>query len=102
MFNKYATWQLSCQNGCDIGKMQFEHEPTMLVQEIATGNVRAFCWSCVIPMSKPSGNDEKLLELRDEFVFWPVREEDDGYTDDSVCSRKNCPVCGGPEEQLED
>jgi len=73
VFDKYSRPQLSCQNGCDDNKPQFERRSIMLVQEVTTGEVRGFCWSCLVGMSKKS--DNKLLELRDEFVFWPVRED---------------------------
>ena len=64
------TWVISCQNGCD-------NKSTMLVQEIATGEVRALCWSCLVKISKESSDSDSLLELREEFVFWPVREDEE-------------------------
>ena len=76
IFDKYTTWNLSCQNGCDNFKPQFERKATMLVQEVATGETRAFCWACIAKMSLPPSGDN-LLELRKEFVFWPVMEDEE-------------------------
>ena len=59
---------LLCQNGCN-------NSCAMLVQEISTGEVRNFCFSCLRNMSKNS--TDLTVELRDEFVFWPVREDEE-------------------------
>lgn len=67
--------RISCHNGCDSFKMQFERKSTMLVQEVTTGDVRAFCWPCLVKMSKQS--NDSLIELRDEFVLWPVCEDEE-------------------------
>ena len=67
--------QLSCQNGCDNDKPQFARQPIMLVQEVATREVCGICWSCLTKISEQP--DDKLLELHDEFVFWPIREDEE-------------------------
>ena len=69
--------KLSCQNGCDNHKPQYERRSTMLVQEVATGKVRAFCFPCLAGDELSGASTENAIELRDEFVFWPVMEDEE-------------------------
>lgn len=75
--DKYAVWKLSCQNGCDNGKPQYERRNTMLVQEVATGEVRAYCFACLHQDEFSGDSTESALELHDEFVFWPIQEDEE-------------------------
>lgn len=70
-------WKLSCQNGCDNDKPQYARRDTLLVLEIATGEVRAYCFACLCGDKFSGDSTENALELHDEFVFWPVREDEE-------------------------
>lgn len=69
-------FKLSCQNGCDNDKPQYERRDTLLVLEIVTGEVRAYCFACLCGDQFSGNSTESALELRDEFVFWPVLEDE--------------------------
>lgn len=60
--------KLSCQNGCDDFLLDHLRKPTVLIKELATGEIRAFCWKCLVRISKITDNSG--IELKPEFENW--------------------------------
>ena len=61
--------RISCQNGCDNDKPQFDRKAVVLIKEIKTGEVKAFCWKCIsTKLCEFSNND--AITLKEEFENW--------------------------------